>query len=262
MRLVIVGPGRAGGSIALAAARAGHEIAGVVGTESTIYGPPVAIGETLPEADIALICVRDHDIEGVVHDLAGLAADVSVVAHVSGFVPIASLWPLLTQDVSIGGFHPLQTLPDPEVGSGSLHGAHVGIDGDQLAVDALTHLGLSLGMTPFHLSDDVRPLYHAAAAAASNFVVTSLVTSADLFAAAGIDPSVARPLVERVVVNVFESGARHSLTGPIARGDTETVVGHLVAAHQVSEDLGRQFRLLAEATAVVAHQEDEVEKWT
>lgn len=263
MRLVIIGPGRAGGSIALAAARVGHEVVGVVGTSQIdTYGPPVAVGEKLPEADVALICVRDHDIEVVVASLTDLAANVSVIAHVSGFEPTATLWPLSAQGVSVGGFHPLQTLPNPEVGADSLRGAYVGIDGDQLAVDALTHLGVSLAMIPFRLSDDVRPLYHAAAAAAANFVVTSLVTSADLFVAAGIDPSVARPLVERVVVNVFESGARRALTGPIARGDTETVVGHLVAARQVSEDVGRQFRLLAEATAVVADQEDEVKKWT
>jgi predicted short-subunit dehydrogenase-like oxidoreductase (DUF2520 family) len=219
-------------------------------------------GESLPDADIALICVRDDDISGVVAALEGLLSQVSVVAHVSGFVPISVLAPISSPVTSVGGFHPLQTLPNAEVGSKSLAGAYVGIDGDQLAVDALTHLAVSLEMTPFRLSDQVRPLYHAAAAAAANFVVTSLATSGDLFSAASIDPVVARPLVERVVNNVFESGARKSLTGPIARGDTETVVGHLVAAHQVSEAVGRQFRLLAEATAIIADQEDEVGKWT
>ncbi|REK23950.1 MAG: DUF2520 domain-containing protein, partial [Actinobacteria bacterium] len=133
--------------------------------------------------------------------------------------------------------------------------------GDDLARDTLTHLGLSLGMKPFRLDDSIRPLYHAAAAAAANFVVTALTTSADLFQAAQIDAAVAEPLVLRVVHNVFESGGRESLTGPIARGDTETVVGHLVAAHDVSEEVGRQYRLMAEATAILAGRFNEVRDW-
>lgn len=263
MRLVIIGPGRAGGSLALASIREGHDIVGVLAnTPTERYGPAIRSGEELPDADVALICVRDAGISEVVDQLDGLTAAVPVVAHISGFVPISALRPLSPSGASIGGFHPLQTLPDPIVGSHSLRDSHVGIDGDQVAVDTLTHLGLSLGMIPFRLTDEVRPLYHAAAAAAANFVVTALATSAELFAAAQIDPAVARPLVERVVSNVFESGAKISLTGPIARGDTETVVGHLVAARQVSELVGRQFRLLAEATAIVADQEREVKNWS
>lgn len=261
MRLIIVGPGRAGGSLALASARAGHEIAAVLGDSDRDYGPAIQRGEEFPEADVALVCVRDDQIEELVGEIRDLVSSVTVVAHVSGFVPISVLNPLASTGVSIGGFHPLQTLPDPERGASSLAGSYVGIDGDLLAVDALTHLALALEMSPFRLTDAVRPLYHAAAAAASNFVVTALATAADLFDAAAIDPEVARPLVDRVVSNVFDSGARKSLTGPIARGDTETVVGHLVAAHQVSDAVGRQYRLLAEATAIIADQEDEVGKW-
>ncbi|MDH3189152.1 MAG: DUF2520 domain-containing protein [Acidimicrobiia bacterium] len=261
MRLIIVGPGRAGGSLALASARAGHEIAAVLGDSDRHYGTAIQPGEEFPEADVALVCVRDDQIEEVVEEIRDLVSSVTVVAHVSGFVPITVLNPLASTGVSVGGFHPLQTLPDPERGASSLAGSHVGIDGDLLAVDALTHLALALEMSPFRLSDEVRPLYHAAAAAASNFVVTALATAADLFDAAAIDPKVSRPLVDRVVSNVFDSGARKSLTGPIARGDTETVVGHLVAAHQVSHAVGRQYRLLAEATAIIADQEDEVGKW-
>jgi len=259
MRLNIIGAGRAGGSIALASRAAGHEVVGVVSrTGKTGFGPPASYSD-LPEADLLLICVPDDQIEAVVDDLAGSPPD-QVIAHVSGFVPTTVLSRLASVS-SVGGFHPLQTLPDPVVGSASLAGAFVGIEGDELAFDTLTHFGLSLGMQPFRLSDQVRPLYHAAAAAAANFVVTALATSADLLDAAEIDSGVTRPLVDQVVRNVFEVGARAALTGPIARGDTETVVGHLVAAHQVSDSVGQQFRLLAEATAILAGRYSEVENW-
>lgn len=262
MRLIIVGPGRAGGSIALAAKYAGHEIVGVIGTvPDDRYGPPLSFSDSFPPADLALVCVRDHQIETVVDSTLEASLRPPVMAHVSGFVPTTVLLPLAAEGLSIGGFHPLQTLPDAENGAASLDGSYVGVGGDPLAIDTLTHFGISLGMTPFRLSDGVRALYHAAAAAAANFVVTSLTTSADLFDAAEIDPAVARPLVDQVVRNVFESGGRSALTGPIARGDTETVVGHLVAAHEVSESVGLQFRLLAEATAILAGRRAEVKDW-
>lgn len=259
MKLIVLGAGRAGGSLALAASARGHEIVGVISRrEDERFGPAVGIDD-LPEADLLLICVPDDQIEPTVDRLALRQLPVPVVAHVSGFVPTTVLAPL--SGVSGGGFHPLQTLPDPETGAVSLAGSYVGIEGDELAFDTLTHLALSLELLPFRLSDEVRPTYHAAAAAAANFLVTSLATSSDLLDAAGIDRNVTRPLVDQVVRNVFASGARAALTGPIARGDTETVVGHLVAAHQVSDSVGQQFRLLAEATAILAGRYAEVENW-
>lgn len=262
MRLVIVGPGRAGGSIAIAAARVGHQISGVLSRSGESgFGPPVPAGTPFPDADLLLIAVRDEAIAEIADDLAERAASIPVAAHLSGFVPLTALRPLAEEGTSIGGFHPLQTLPDPERGADALAGSFVGIDGDALALDTLTHLASSLGMEPFRLDDTIRPAYHAAAAAASNFVLTALATSGDLFESAGVDSRVARPLVERAVANFFDQGAQ-TLTGPIARADTETVIGHLEAARTVSEDVGRQFRLMAEATAIRAGRPDEVGRWT
>ncbi|MGH8912299.1 MAG: DUF2520 domain-containing protein, partial [Acidimicrobiia bacterium] len=94
-----------------------------------------------------------------------------------------------------------------------------------------------------------KPAYHAAAAAAANYVVESLAVSAELLAAAGVDHRVMEPLTRRVVENVFEVGPEAALTGPIARGDLETVAGQMATADGISASLGRQFRLLAQATA-------------
>jgi len=260
LRLIIVGPGRAGGALALASIAAGHEIVDVLSrTPGQGYGPELDWDTPLPEADIVLIAVKDEAIAEVVSRLEGGVDGVDVVAHVSGFVPASAIQPL--HGVAIGGFHPLQSLPDPERGARALSGSYVGIGGDSLAVDSLNLLAASLGMIPFRLEDDSRPAYHAASAAASNFVVTALAVATDLYQSAGIDPVAARPLTERVVANVFESGPGAALTGPIARGDIETVVGHLAAAHHVSESVGRQFSLLVEATALRAGREEDIEKW-
>jgi predicted short-subunit dehydrogenase-like oxidoreductase (DUF2520 family) len=225
------------------------------------YGPDLEWGRPLPEADIALIAVRDDAIVEVVERLPGLMTEVAVAAHLSGFVPATALNPLKEDQVAVGGFHPLQSLPDAERGARALRGAFAGIGGDPLAVDALTHLAGSLGMTPFRLEDAARPAYHAAAAAASNFVVTALAISADLCWSAGVDPKVSRPLVERAVANAFDSGPASALTGPISRGDIDTVIGHLTAARDVSDLVGRQFSLMAEATTIRAGREEDLRRW-
>ena len=261
MRLIIVGPGRAGGAMGLAAESAGHELVGVLSRSPTDRWEELAWDEPLPEADVALIAVRDEAIAEVAERIAPHVSEVGVVAHLSGFTPVLVLHDIQERGTAVGGFHPLQSLPDPETGARALGGSYVGVDGDPLAVDVLTHLATSLGMEPFRLDDTARPAYHAAAAAAANFVVTSLAVSADLFESANIDPRVSRPLVETAVANVFDKGPAASLTGPIARGDIETVIGHLEAAHEVSSHVGRQFRLIAEATAIRAGREEDLHRW-
>lgn len=262
MRLVIVGPGRAGGAVGLAAESAGHEIAGVLTRRRSPFAwQSLDWDADLPDTDVVLIAVNDDAIVEVSSRLAPTMGKAGVVAHLSGFVPVSALRPMQELGAAVGGFHPLQSLPDAETGAHALAGSFVGIGGDDLSIDTLTHLASTMSMEPFRLDDVARPAYHAAAAAAANFVVTSLAVSSDLFASAGIDPRVSRPLVERAVQNVFERGPAASLTGPIARGDIETVVGHLTAAHDVSEYVGRQFRLMAEATAIRAGREEDLHRW-
>lgn len=262
MRLIIAGPGRAGGAVALAAQRSDHEIVGVLSRSGTAkFGPPLDWDAPMPDADLLLISVSDNSVVDVAASLADHSASFAVAAHLSGFLPVTALHVLSERGVAVGGIHPLQTLPDPERGAKALAGSFAGVGGDRLAIDTLTHFATSLGMEPFPLDDDQRPAYHAAAAAASNFVITSLAVAGDLFVSAGVDQRVARPLVERAIANLYESDAGAALTGPIARGDIETVIGHLTAAHQVSDDVGTQFRLFAEATAIRAGRSGEVHQW-
>ncbi len=262
MKLLIVGPGRAGGSLSIAASAAGHDVVGVVSkTGDTRFGPPLTWDVAFPNADIALIAVRDSQIEDVALDLLKKEVSYPVVAHVSGFESLKPLEPLVAKGSTVGGFHPLQTLPDAETGAEALDGAYVAVAGEGLAWDMLTHLGDSMGMVPFYLSDDDRPAYHAAAAAAANFVVTCLAISSDLMESANLDPTIVSPLVRRVVENALGGDADVALTGPIARGDLETVIGHLTAARRVSVDVGEQFRLMAEATAIRSGRREESRLW-
>ncbi|HEX5695367.1 MAG TPA: Rossmann-like and DUF2520 domain-containing protein [Acidimicrobiia bacterium] len=261
MNLVLVGPGRAGGSMAIAATRSGDRIVGVLSRSGdSRYGPALSWDDPLPFADLLLIAVNDAAIEEVARRLAGVLDSIPVAAHVSGFTPVSALEPLAAAGAATGGFHPLQTLPDPERGAAALAGAFVGIGGHPHAQAVLTQLARSLEMRPFPLSDASRPRYHAGASAASNFVVTALATAGDLMSAAGIEPGVARPLVEQAVANVYDDLAS-ALTGPVARGDVATVSGQLAAARETSDDIGDQYRLMAEATAIRAGRRADIQKW-
>lgn len=251
MDLVIVGMGRAGSSIARAARAAGHTLVGVMGRRRPQMGPVVEWDEELPACDLVIVAVSDSAIREVAERLAPHWPASTPAVHVSGFVPVSALAAVADRGGAVGSFHPLQTLPDGERGAEALAGAWVAVTCEDVALRArLEDLAAGMGMRPFLLADGAKPLYHAAAAAAANYVVEALAVATDLLAAAGVAPAVLQPLTRRVVENVFALGPAAALTGPISRGDIATVAGQQAAADSVSDDLGRQFRLLAEATAL------------
>src|SRR5919198_804230 len=124
-----------------------------------------------------------------------------------------------------------------------LDGAWAAVTADDDAARALGfELAETLGLRPFELADESRPLYHAGAAIASNYLVTLHRIASELFAAAGAPPEALVPLMRRTIDNGFE------LTGPIERGDWETVDAHREAIRATRPDLEPLYDVLAEAT--------------
>ncbi|HEX5671917.1 MAG TPA: DUF2520 domain-containing protein [Acidimicrobiia bacterium] len=253
--IIIAGPGRAGGALALAAAAVGHTIVGLVSRSEALGGQFSRIDyETpLPRADLLVVAVRDSFISEVANRLAPFASEAAAAVHLSGFGSVALLSPLGAAGVAIGSFHPLQTLPSPTEGARALAGSWVGVTAGNELRGTLWDFAATLSMNPFDLADDQKPAYHAAASAASNFVVAALGLSERLFAAAGVAPAAARPLTERVVANAYSLGAVAALTGPIARGDWPTVSGQVEAARAAG--LGEAYLAMAQATANLANRE-------
>ena len=105
---------------------------------------------------------------------------------------------------------------------------------------------------PFPLADAHRDLYHAAAAAASNYLIAALTLAEELFQRAGVPFEAARPLVDAVTDNAFRLGPLRALTGPIARGDVGTVRGHLEAVAHFAPEMEDDFRAFGRATARIA----------
>jgi predicted short-subunit dehydrogenase-like oxidoreductase (DUF2520 family) len=187
------------------------------------------------DADLVLLCVPDSAI-------AEVARGIPVgpwVAHTSGATALAALAPHERRF----GLHPLQTFTKRR-GPEQLDGAHAAVTAESEDARRVGfELAQTLGLEPFELDDDARPLYHAGAAIASNYLVTLHRVASELFHAAGAPPEALVPLMRRTIDNGFE------LTGPIERGDWDTVERHRQAIRATRPDLEPLYDVLAEATA-------------
>lgn len=186
------------------------------------------------DAELVLLCVPDAAIA----DVAQGIEPGPWVAHTSGATSLEALDP----HVRRFGLHPLQTFTHRR-GPEQLDGAHAGVVSETAeARDMGRWLAQLLGLEPFDLEDDARPLYHAGAAIASNYLVTLHRVAAELFEAAGAPPAALAPLMRRTIDNGFE------LTGPISRGDWATVERHRTAIRDSRPELEALYDVLAEAT--------------
>jgi predicted short-subunit dehydrogenase-like oxidoreductase (DUF2520 family) len=196
------------------------------------------IAHEAPDAELVLLCVPDRAIGQV-------AAETPTgpwIAHVSGATPLAALDP----HVRRFGLHPLQTF-SKSLGPEQLDGAWAAVTAESDDASAVGWwLAETLGLRPFELADDARAAYHAGASMASNYLVTLRAAAGSLLEAAGAPPEALDPLIRGVVDTDFE------LTGPIARGDWETVERHLAAIRAERPELEELYLVLAAATARVA----------
>jgi predicted short-subunit dehydrogenase-like oxidoreductase (DUF2520 family) len=186
-------------------------------------------------AELVLLCVPDRAIRGVATEIA----PGPWIAHVSGGTPLSALEPHERRF----GLHPLQTFTHAR-GAEQLDGAYAAVSAEGPDARAAGfELAKTLGVRPFELDDSVRALYHAGAAVASNFLVTLFRAAAELVETAGAPPEALIPLMRRTIENGFE------LTGPIERGDWETVEAHLAAIREAHAELEPMYRALADLTA-------------
>jgi predicted short-subunit dehydrogenase-like oxidoreductase (DUF2520 family) len=238
VRIVVLGAGRVGTAVAVLLARAGHEIAAVSGREGTraraetwLPGVPVlAAGEAAALGELVLIGVPDDLISQTVTALAGAWHRGQWVAHLSGAAGLEILVPAFDAGARRLAVHPLQTFPDVERAIGALSGCAVAVTADDEGGYALGEaLARDLGAAPFRLADELRPLYHAAAVFASNYLVVTSAIAERLFTNAGVPGPIAamHPLQRSTLANVARMGPHAALTGPAVRGDAGTVARNL-----------------------------------
>jgi len=242
--VALVGPGRAGVTVTAALAAAGWAVAAVagrtVGAASTreaavrLHAPARSVAEVADGADVVIVATPDGVIDAAAAALAPAVAPDALVLHLSGARGLDALAAVPARRACL---HPLQALPTVELGLRRLPGSWAAVAGDA-EVEALAR---QLGLRPFVLADSDRPAYHAAATIASNHLV-ALLGQVARTAPAPLEAFL--PLVRATVDNVEAIGPTAALTGPVARGDVDTVRAHLRALPPSERD---EYRAMARA---------------
>ncbi len=245
-RLVFIGPGRVG--LAL-----GHALSFLGAHVSLVYygrgpDPPVhplflearaayRPGLEPPEAPGTTVVLTVGD--SMLHEVAVALAERGeppvgcTAVHCSGAFGADALSPLHGRGYSVGTLHPLQSIPSPLAGRDRFSDTFFAISGEPEALLVARRITALLGAAPIAVPTSGRPLYHAAAVMVSNYLVTLLDAGTRLFRQAGASPGDAEAallaLARGTLENVNEMGAEQALTGPLVRGDIDTVELHLRA---------------------------------
>ena len=212
--LRLIGPGRAGQSLALALSRAGWEVL-----------PALGRGDELAEAaagvDALVISAPDAAVSSVAAAVEPVPA--TAVLHLAGSLGVDVLEPHAQR----GALHPLVSTPTPELGAIRLQGAWFGVAADgSRARDVVDRMVADLGGRAVAVDDASRVLYHAAAAIASNHLVALLGQVERVAAGAGVPLEAYLDLARGSLENAATLGPGAALTGPVARGDWTTVARH------------------------------------
>jgi predicted short-subunit dehydrogenase-like oxidoreductase (DUF2520 family) len=211
--LRVIGPGRAGTSLATALGRAGWAVDGILGRSDDVAGAAAGV-------DLLVVATPDAAVAEVAAAVAPVAG--TVVAHLAGSLGLDVLAPHGRR----AAIHPLVPLPDPETGAARLaSGCWFAVAGDPLAAEVVA----ALGGRPVVVADERRTAYHAAACIAANHLVALLGQAERVAALAEVPFAAYLDLVRAAVDDVAAMGPARALTGPMARGDLATVARHLAA---------------------------------
>ena len=173
------------------------------------------------------------------------------LVHLSGALGLDALASL--EDNPVGSFHPLQSFPTPR-GPSAFHGITVAVDASSPALRRrLGRIAKGLGAHPKHVTDEERAIYHAAAVFASNFVDVAFAEGVRMLTRVGWSRregiAALLPLLDGAVANIHKLGPVQALTGPIRRGDANTVRRHLEAV-----DNPELYRMLALVALEIARE--------
>lgn len=265
MKVAVIGAGRVGMAFAVLLERAGHSIVGISGRAETrrraraylASAPFLESTEAAAAAELVVIGTPDDVIESAVEALAEAASvgPGTWVSHLSGALGLDALRRAREAGARILAVHPLQTFPDVDSALEQLAGCSIAVTAEEDEGYLLgERLADDLHGVPFRLADELRPLYHAAAVFASNYLVSASAIAESLFAAAGLpDPAHAMAPLQRASLDHVEKlGPARALTGPAVRGDAGTIRRNLEALGRHAPGLLPAYVAMARATLDLA----------
>jgi predicted short-subunit dehydrogenase-like oxidoreductase (DUF2520 family) len=261
LRVGVVGAGRAGTALAAALGRAGHEVVAASAVSDASVRrvrrslPGAAIlppRDVLSAADLVLLTVPDDVLPGLVAGMASTGAPVEgrLLAHASGRHGLAVLAPATRAGALPLALHPAMTFTGRPDDVDRVAGVCFGVTAPDQLRPVAEALVVEMGGEPVFIAEEDRGLYHAALASGANHLVTLVVQASDLLRAAGVaDPGrMLGPLLSAALDNALRLGDA-ALTGPVARGDAETVAAHLDALRDAAPEALPAYLALARLTA-------------
>ncbi len=222
----VIGAGRAGGAIATALADRGWAVDGPLGRDAAL--PTAASGTR-----VLVLAVPDTVVAEVA---SAVGPGDAVVVHLAGSLGLDVLAP----HERVASLHPLVALPDAVTGSARLRGAWFAVAGDPVAAEIAGALDGRTVTVP----DADRVRYHAAAVLASNHLVALLGQVERVAADVGVPLEAYLDLARGALDDVAAVGPARALTGPVSRGDWDTVSRHLEAVDPAERPA---YALLADA---------------
>lgn len=250
--VVVVGAGRVG--LYLARALTGvRSVTGVVGRSNASRERAAAAGfevlalddARLAEAGTVLLCVPDGELPALVAGLVGTTSSHQLVAHTSGRHGLGVLAGL---PGPVAALHPAMTFTGTSADDAMAKGFTFGVTATGLGRTEAVALVSDLGGRVELVTDERRPLYHAALSHAANHLNTLIADAADLLRESGVEGTGALlgPITRAALAHALASGTG-ALTGPVVRGDVDTVVAHLEAL--ADEPAGPAYLAMARRTA-------------
>jgi predicted short-subunit dehydrogenase-like oxidoreductase (DUF2520 family) len=244
--IAIIGLGKVGTALGFLLRSAGYEIAAVsdVSPESLIRGVEFTGGKAFAdasqaasEADTIFITTWDDAIETTCEEISQKDSirPGDKVVHVSGAGGLDILASARKCGACVASIHPLQSFADTKSAIENLPGSTFGITANDEIYDWAVEIVTALGGTHFSVAEEDKPLHHAAACMASNYLVTLMSIVEQIYQSLGLKEDTAMkafwPLVKGTIKNIEKKGIAPSLTGPIARGDIGTLKKHLRVFH-------------------------------
>ncbi len=260
----IVSAGRVGAVVGAAWAAAGHRVVAASGVSRSSLRRAAALlpdvplrtpDEVVPGVDLALLAVPDDVLPGLVRGLAatGCFRPGQIVVHTAGARGVSVLGPATEHGVLPLALHPVMTFTGRVEDVARLAGCCVGVTataGDEAAWSVGEALVVEMGAEPVRIDEQVRARYHAALAHGANHLITLVRDCVETLERAGVRPAdrLVAPLLSAALDNALRHGDR-ALTGPVARGDVETVRTHLAELAADDPELAATYRALAARTA-------------
>ncbi len=269
-KISIIGPGVVGQAIGRLLKARRYPVAGVAGTSARKTHQAVAFigggraarspAAAARGADVVFITTPDRMIRPVCEEIVeggGLKRGAAVI-HCSGAFGLELLEAAHSRKALTVALHPLQSFASPKAALKRMKGTCFTFDGDEAAAETVESIVSALGGRMLSISPQNRAVYHAATCVLSNYLVAIADLGTILLKQSGLPEKEAvravRPLIEGTVENIGAVGLPHALTGPIARGDTETVERHLQALAGFPYEIRRLYCELGLYTVRVAQR--------